>query len=210
MDDWRSKAMEDKKVLFVDDQAEILTLIKRMLKDEPYTKYFVSSATEALALMEKQPIDVLVTDMLMPDMSGLELLEMIKTQYPETVKIVLSGYSQVSSILAAINSGDVYRFITKPWKIDEASKKIIRDAIAYSDYLKNISGCMIDASLLSIPLEKLEELLKMVGKDYALVKDGRIVLRSPTITDEHLIEDQNLFNKISLNAYWDVYIKTKS
>ena len=210
MDDWRSNAMEDKKVLFVDDQTEILTLIKRMLKDEPYTKYFVSSATEALALMEKQPIDVLVTDMLMPDMSGLELLEMIKTQYPETVKIVLSGYSQVSSILAAINSGDVYRFITKPWKIDEASKKIIRDAIAYSDYLKNISGCMIDASLLSIPLEKLEELLKMVGKDYALVKDGRIVLRSPTITDEHLIEDQNLFNKISLNAYWDVYIKTKS
>jgi len=121
----------DTTVLFVDDELRILAAINRMLRRERYRKLFASSAKEALQIIDKEPVHVLVTDLRMPEMDGLALIKEVKRRKPDIVRVVLSGYSQVPTLLAAINEGDVLRYLTKPWNSEEEFKKVIRDAIAY-------------------------------------------------------------------------------
>lgn len=129
--------MLDNTVLFVDDQDEILYLIKRMLKDESYKTLFAKSGEEALDLIENNHIDVIVTDVIMPEMSGLELLDIVKESHPEIVRIILSGFSQIPTLLSAINNGKIFRYITKPWQVDDEAKQIIQDAIEYANLMKD-------------------------------------------------------------------------
>lgn len=106
-------------VLFVDDEENILSSIRRGLMDVEYTCYFASSGKEALEIIKKQDIHVIVTDMRMPIMNGLELLKIVEEISPLTVKLVLSGYTQLPQILVTINQVDIFKFITKPWNLDE-------------------------------------------------------------------------------------------
>jgi len=130
-----------KSVLFVDDQKEILDLLKVKLKDKHYRTFFADSSDAALAVLKEEEIHVVVTDLLMPGKNGIALLQEIKELYPSVVRIVLSGLSQVSSILSAINSGDIYRYLTKPWKIDEQAESVIESALEYSEFLKSREEC---------------------------------------------------------------------
>ncbi len=123
--------MEKRTVLFVDDEEKILRSLKRALQDEPYETLFASSGKEALEILERNEVHVLVTDMRMPEMGGLELLKIVKERYPNIVRMVLSGYTQVTTLLTAINQGEIYKYITKPWKLEEEFKPSIREAIEY-------------------------------------------------------------------------------
>lgn len=118
-------------VLFVDDEHRILAAIKRMLRHEKYNKVFASSAKEALQIIDTKSVQVLVTDLRMPEMDGLTLIKLVKKKKPDIVRVVLSGYSQIPTLLAAINEGDVVRYITKPWNSEDEFKRIIREAIQY-------------------------------------------------------------------------------
>ncbi|WP_304508894.1 response regulator [Anaerotignum sp.] len=117
---------EEFSVLFVDDEVSILRSIERSLFDEEYTSYFASSGKKALEIMESKKIDVIVTDMRMPEMNGLELLNIITEKWPNTVKIVLSGYAQLGQILATINQVDIFKFLTKPWSFEELETSIYK------------------------------------------------------------------------------------
>ncbi|NSW92450.1 MAG: response regulator [Firmicutes bacterium] len=123
--------MANRTVLFVDDEINVLNALKRGLIDEDYRCEFALNAKDALKIMEEQDICVLVTDMKMPGMDGLSLLKIIKEKYPNTVRIVLSGYTQLPQVLATINQADVFKFITKPWKLEEEFKHVIRQAVEY-------------------------------------------------------------------------------
>ena len=125
--------MEKRTVLFVDDEKKILMSLKRGLLDEPYETLFANSGKEALEILERKKVHVIVTDMRMPEMTGLELLRIVKEEYPHIVRMVLSGYTQISTLLTAINQGEVYKYITKPWKLEEDFKPSIREAIDYYD-----------------------------------------------------------------------------
>ncbi|MFZ7121988.1 MAG: response regulator [Eubacteriaceae bacterium] len=116
-------------VLFVDDEPNILNSIKRGLLEEKYNKYFATGGKKALEIMAKIPISVVVTDMRMPEMNGLTLLKIVKEKYPDTVKIILSGYAQIQQVLATINQVDVYKFITKPWDMENDFIDVIRSAL---------------------------------------------------------------------------------
>ena len=120
---------EKRTVLFVDDEVRLLRSIERGMLDEPYRVLFAESGAEALKLLEANEVHVLVTDMRMPEMTGLELLKIVKERYPRTVRLVLSGYTQASTLLTAINQGEIFRFITKPWKMEEEFKPALRQAI---------------------------------------------------------------------------------
>jgi len=122
-------------VLFVDDEQLILKSIERSLHEESYERYFASSGEEALLILEKRLIDVLVTDMRMPGMKGLDLLKTAKKFYPNMVRIVLSGYTQINQMIVTINQGDIFRFIPKPWDVETELKPTILDAIEYSHFL---------------------------------------------------------------------------
>lgn len=126
--------MEKRTVLFVDDEEKVLTSLKRGLLDEPYEALFANSAKEAIEILQQKPVHVIVTDMRMPEMGGLQLLMVVKEKYPEIIRMVLSGYTQVSTLLTAINQGEIYRFITKPWKLEEDFKPAIRQALEYYEF----------------------------------------------------------------------------
>ncbi len=123
--------MNNRTVLFVDDEEPILRSLKRGLMDEPYSCLFASSGKEALKVIEQNEVHVLVTDMRMPEMGGLELLKIVKEKHPQIVRVVLSGYTQIGTLLTAINQGEIFKYITKPWKLEDEFKPSIMAAIEF-------------------------------------------------------------------------------
>lgn len=120
---------EKRTILFVDDEVRLLRSIERGLIEQPYHLLFSETGEQALRILAEREVHVLVTDMRMPEMTGLELLKIAKERYPHIVRIVLSGYTQVSMLLAAINQGEIFRFITKPWRMEEDFIPAIREAV---------------------------------------------------------------------------------
>lgn len=131
-------------VLFVDDEIQVLNALKRGLMDQNYTCYFATSGKDALRILEKQRISVIVTDMRMPEMNGLQLLREVSLISPRTVKIVLTGYTQISQVLATINSVDIFRFVTKPWDLKEELIGIIQKAVDYHQLQEVNEQLMLD------------------------------------------------------------------
>lgn len=118
-------------VLIVDDEIEILKSLNRGLHLEPYSKIFASSGAQALeSFAREDQISVIITDMRMPGMNGLELLRQVEEISPRTVKIVLTGYTQLPQILATVNNVEIFKFMTKPWDLDAELKVYIKEAIA--------------------------------------------------------------------------------
>ena len=121
--------MEKRVVLFVDDEEKILKSIERCLFDEPYHKFFAKSGQEAVEILKREEVHVIVVDMFMPKMDGLELLKIVKKQYPNIINMVLSGYAQPVKTMMAMYEVGIYRFISKPWTYDEDFRALIRRAI---------------------------------------------------------------------------------
>ncbi|NPA25218.1 MAG: response regulator [Deltaproteobacteria bacterium] len=116
-------------ILFVDDERRVLNSLKRGLMGEPYRIILALSGKEALEILENEPVAVIVSDMKMPEMNGLELLQLVAQRFPDVIRLVLSGYSHTSTVLAAVNEGRIFRYITKPWSIDNDIKPALEDAV---------------------------------------------------------------------------------
>jgi DNA-binding NtrC family response regulator len=118
-------------VLVVDDDAMIRRAIVRALDGEPYTTLSVSSADEAIALLARTPVDLLLSDHCMPGMSGIALLEIVKSRYPNIVRMMLTSDEEASVFVAALRDGSVRRFMRKPWDDDEL-REVLRQALRVS------------------------------------------------------------------------------
>jgi len=115
-------------LLFIDDEANILAALKRLFRPLGYHILTAESSAEALALLEKENVDLVICDMRMAQMDGAEVLEQIRIKWPDVVRILLTGYSDITSTIAAINRGEIYRYISKPWD-DNDIMLIVRDAL---------------------------------------------------------------------------------
>jgi len=113
-------------VLCVDDEPNILRSLHWMLRKE-FNVMTAPDGASALEMLRRHDFDVIVSDQRMPGMTGVELLRRAKELYPDTVRIVLSGYTELQSITDAINEGAIYKFLTKPWD-DEELRLQVRDA----------------------------------------------------------------------------------
>ncbi len=123
-------AYENYKVLIVDDELDILKALNRDLRKEPYEKLYANTGDQAIKMFETETdIAVVVTDMRMPGMNGLQLLERIHALSPDALKIVLTGYTQLPQILATVNKVDIFKFLTKPWDLEQELKVYIKEAI---------------------------------------------------------------------------------
>lgn len=122
--------MKDISILFVDDEKRILASLERNLQREPYNKFFAESASEALKILAYVPIHVVVSDLKMPGTDGLKFLKKVKDLYPDTVRVVLTGFIQVNQIVPCINTGEIYRYVTKPIEPREF-KQTLLSAINY-------------------------------------------------------------------------------
>lgn len=117
-------------LLLVDDEENILSALVRLLRRDGYRILRANGGVAGLALLEKENVAVIVSDQRMPEMSGVEFLTRVKERYPQTVRIALSGYTDLNSVTAAINNGAIYKFLTKPWD-DELLRRNVREAFEH-------------------------------------------------------------------------------
>ncbi|AGH45677.1 response regulator [Paraglaciecola psychrophila] len=111
-------------VLCVDDELDIIHAMKRLLRKQNYNLLFASSGEKALEVMRQNNVDLIISDMRMPAMSGAELLEKVATSYPNSYRILLTGYADMESTVSATNKGKILKYIQKPWDNDELISSI--------------------------------------------------------------------------------------
>jgi DNA-binding NtrC family response regulator len=99
----------------VDDDVDTLSALHRLFRRDNYRVLTASTPTEAFELLALYRVQVVMCDQRMPVMSGTEFLSKVKEMYPDTMRIILSGYTGVSTVLESINRGSIYKFYTKPW-----------------------------------------------------------------------------------------------
>lgn len=116
------------RILFVDDEERILNALRSLFRHD-YRVFTATNGPEALEFVAKFKPHVVVSDQRMPDMPGVELLREVRQLLPHSVRILLTGYSDLAAIVGSINDGEVYRFISKPWDNQEI-RKTIADAVA--------------------------------------------------------------------------------
>ncbi|WP_435628540.1 HD domain-containing phosphohydrolase [Candidatus Ferrigenium straubiae] len=121
-------------LLLIDDEANILAALKRLFRPLGYNVLTAESGAEAFALLEKENIDLVICDMRMPQMDGAEMLEQIRIKWPDVLRILLTGYADMASTIAAINRGEIYRYVSKPWD-DNDMILIVRDALEHKRLL---------------------------------------------------------------------------
>lgn len=102
-------------ILFVDDEANILSSLKRLFRPLGYHIFTAEGGAQGLEIMARESVDLVVSDMRMPEMNGAQFLEKVRERWPDTVRILLTGYAEIGATIDAINKGQIYRYVSKPW-----------------------------------------------------------------------------------------------
>jgi diguanylate cyclase (GGDEF)-like protein len=123
-----------RRLLLVDDEQNIVSALKRLLRPDQYQIYTANSGQQGLDVLAQHAVDVIVSDQRMPGMLGADFLRKARQLYPDTIRIMLSGYTELQSVTDAVNEGAIYKFLTKPWE-DE----LLRGHIAEAFRLKEIA-----------------------------------------------------------------------
>ena len=114
-------------ILFVDDEPEVLGILRKTFPpQEGYEALSAGSGEEALAVLERRPVDLLVTDQRMPGMTGIELVSRAHERWPDLCAILLTAYTDPRETVEAINRGEVYRYLTKPWENAALRQAVLR------------------------------------------------------------------------------------
>lgn len=124
-------------ILFVDDEINVLKAVSRVFADEDLHLLTATSAEEALQIIGREPVAVLVSDNRMPGMSGIDLLKQVKQLSPTTVRIMMTGYVELATAIEAINIGEVFRFVVKPWE-NETLIKTVREGVARHQVVQSL------------------------------------------------------------------------
>ncbi len=191
-------AQRSRTILLVDDENNIISALKRTLRRDGYIILTANSGKEGLALLTQYEVGVIVSDQRMPLMSGVEFLRKVKLLYPKTLRIVLSGYTELESVTGAINEGAICKFLTKPWDDD-----LLRDNIreAFLQYEMERENLRLSQALqsanekLSLLNQNLEQ--KVADKTREITHSINLLQISQEIL-EHLpigiigIDDQNI------------------
>ncbi|MDI1293884.1 MAG: EAL domain-containing protein [Methylobacter sp.] len=115
-------------ILFVDDEANVLKALGRLFHNTGYMTYFAASGAEGLEILQQNAVDLIISDMRMPEMDGAEFLTRIFMQWPETIRILLTGYADFQSTIDAVNKGRIYNYCNKPWN-DQELKLLVHNAL---------------------------------------------------------------------------------
>lgn len=116
--EFQGEEMQNYNLLIIDDELEITKSIARQFRKK-YKVFTATSALEGIELMEKEHIQVIISDQRMPEMTGVDFFGIIKDKYPDALKLLLTGYADIEAVIGAINEGQVFRYVTKPWNPEE-------------------------------------------------------------------------------------------
>ena len=162
------------KILIVDDEENILNSLKRLFRKENYHILTVLSGEEGLEVLDQHEVDLIISDLKMPFMDGVEFLALAKEKNPNALRIMLTGHADLKSVIEAIDKGEVYRFLLKPWNDDEL-KMTIKQALGFH-YLQKENKVLVQT------VKKQNQILKELEKEHpgisAVKKDeeGSILL----------------------------------
>ncbi|WP_428939289.1 ATP-binding protein [Fontivita pretiosa] len=120
-------------ILVVDDEPDVVKSVQDLLRLE-YRVLGCTRASEAMDILHREEVHVVMTDQRMPEMTGVELLRSVRGEHPDAIRLLFTGYADIRAVIDAINQGNVYRYITKPWDPDEL-EAIIREACDHYDLL---------------------------------------------------------------------------
>ena len=123
------------KILCVDDEPNVLSALRRMFMLEGCTISIADSGAAALQAMANDRFDVIISDMQMPEVNGAQLLQQVRQQWPDTMRLLLTGTADLANAVAAINQGEIYRYISKPWNDDELLG-VIKSAVELASLAK--------------------------------------------------------------------------
>jgi serine/threonine-protein kinase len=126
------------RIVFIDDEERILTALKSIFRAN-YHVFTATDGAQALEFIKKFGVHVVVSDQRMPGMTGVQVLRQLKEAAPNTVRILLTGYSDLASIVGSINEGEVFRFVSKPWNNQEI-QKIVAEAVAIATELQEAAA----------------------------------------------------------------------
>ena len=124
--------VQDHTVLFVDDEVNILKALQRLMRNEPIQVLTANRPSEAFELIDRCAPQVIVSDQRMPEMSGVDFLSSVRDRHNDVVRMMLTGYTDMTIAVEAINKGEIFRLITKPWNDDEL-KATLRQAFDHHD-----------------------------------------------------------------------------
>jgi len=140
-------------VLYVDDEINNLNSFKAAFRRD-FDIYVAQSAKEGRKILDANEIGVIITDQRMPGMTGIEFLESILTVYPDTIRILLTGFSDMNAVMDAINRGQVYKYLVKPWQNEEL-KLYIQNALEIYHLRRENKDLAHKLQLANIELERL-------------------------------------------------------
>jgi len=142
-------------VLYVDDEVNNLNSFKAAFRRD-FEIYTASSAREARKILDNNEIGVIITDQRMPVMTGIEFLESIIPIYPDTIRILLTGFSDINAVMDAINRGQVYKYLVKPWQNDEL-KMYIENALEIYNLRKENKELSHKLELANLEIERIQK-----------------------------------------------------
>ena len=161
-------------ILVVDDEPPILEMLKAYLGQKSFQVYCALSAEEALPILSRQRIDLIISDLKMPGMSGTEFLAITKNKYPDIIRIILTGHANLDSAMRAINEGEVYRFFTKPCNMTDLTVTI-RQALQQKDLMAENKRLLEIVQRQSLSISALEKRYPGISKVKRDV-DGAIII----------------------------------
>jgi response regulator RpfG family c-di-GMP phosphodiesterase len=157
-------------LLFVDDEAGILSALRRLFRPHGYRIFIAEGGAAGLAVLEKEQIDLVISDMRMPEMDGATFLKEVRGRWPNVMRILLTGYADITSTVAAINQGEIYRYISKPWDDNEIIS-IVAEAIEHQNLKRE------NLRLTSLTLAQNEQLKELNASLEQKVADRTAELR---------------------------------
>src|SRR5262245_2256897 len=158
-------------LLVVDDEPDLVQSVKDLLRFD-YKVLIATRAAEGLQIMQREKVHIVMSDQRMPEMSGVEFLKHLRDSHPNTVRLLFTAYADLNAVTDAINQGNVYRYISKPWEPDEL-KTILRQAVDYYDLQEERRRLIQELELANAELRRANDLKR------AFIRVASHELRTP-------------------------------
>lgn len=177
------------RILLVDDEPNVLNALKRVFRQENYAVVTASGGQEALALLNKEPFHLMISDYMMPGMTGAELLKQVKALKPEIIRIMLTGHADTGAVMGAINEGAVYKFILKPWNDDDL-RVTVALALEQYDLIQKNKALQQDNAQKSREINALAKLTVNNRSQLAIMLNKKNLLNSQQVQELYRLQQQ--------------------
>ncbi len=165
-------------LLVVDDEPDLVQSVSDLLRWD-YRVLGATRASEGLALMDRERVHIVMSDQRMPEMTGVEMLRRVRASHPDAVRLLFTAYSDMDAVIDAINQGNVYRYISKPWEVEEL-KATLRQAYAYYQLQEERRTLLLELQAKNVMLMKVNtDLLRANELKKAFIKVASHELRTP-------------------------------